>query len=149
MVELGDLPGGRFKSLAFATTPDGGVIVGCSESAAGLEAFRWTAEGGMVALGDLPGGAFRSMALAVSADGNTILCAATTAAGEEYAVWTPGEGMRNLRERLIGLGVAEVRDWSLSGHHGGISADGGVLAGYGKNPSGNQEAWIARIAPGS
>lgn len=35
--------------------------------------------------------------------------------------------------------------WQLNGHHGGISADGTVIAGYGLNPAGQTEAWIATI----
>jgi probable HAF family extracellular repeat protein len=146
MVGLGDLPGGAVRSFATAMTPDGAVIVGYSESGSGVEAFRWTADEGMTGLGDLPGGQFRSLAVAVSADGSTILCASDTDRGEEYAIWTREEGMQNLRARLIDLGAKEADAWFLSGHYGGISADGRIVAGYGTNPSGHREAWIASIA---
>ena len=66
---LGDLPGGGFGSNAFGVSADGSIVVGVGSSAAGNQAFRWTAAGGMVGLGDLPGGNFDSRANGVSADG--------------------------------------------------------------------------------
>ena len=53
---LGDLPGGDFKSAAYAISADGSVVAGQSSSASGSEAFRWTLAGGIVGLGDLAGG---------------------------------------------------------------------------------------------
>ena len=44
MVGLGELPGGDFESTATDVSGDGSVVVGRSQSAAGLEAFRWTSE---------------------------------------------------------------------------------------------------------
>ena len=55
-VSLGDLPGGRFQSAAIGVSGDGHVVVGEGSSPQGREAFRWTAETGMIGLGDLPGG---------------------------------------------------------------------------------------------
>jgi len=46
MVGLGDLPGGGLDSLAYAASADGSVVVGHSQSDAGIEAFRWTAATG-------------------------------------------------------------------------------------------------------
>jgi probable HAF family extracellular repeat protein len=56
---LGDLPGGAFASGAFDVTADGSVVVGVGTSASGGEAFRWTAEEGMVGLGDFAWGELR------------------------------------------------------------------------------------------
>jgi uncharacterized membrane protein len=69
---LGDLPGGRFASTAYAVSADGAVIVGQGVGAAGPEAALWRA-GAMAGLGDLPGGAFFSEAFGVSADGTTVV----------------------------------------------------------------------------
>ena len=66
---LGDLPGGNFHSLVDDMSSDGSVVVGSSESASGLEAFRWTEDTGMVGLGDLPGGLLNRHARGVSAEG--------------------------------------------------------------------------------
>jgi probable HAF family extracellular repeat protein len=60
---LGDLPGVVSLALATGVSADGSVVVGNSQSANGLEAFRWTQATGMVGLGDLPGGDFRSQKL--------------------------------------------------------------------------------------
>src|SRR5262245_23843786 len=70
---LGDLPEGRFSSRASGISADGSVIVGTATSAHGTEAFRWTAESGMLGLGDLPGGEFMSEATGVSADGSVVV----------------------------------------------------------------------------
>ena len=81
MTGLGDLAGGLLLSAALAVTPDGSVVVGDSTSASGNEAFRWTAEGGMVGLGDLTGGDFFSRANAVSADGSIVVGESVVADG--------------------------------------------------------------------
>ena len=48
---LGDLPGGRFSSYAFAVSADGLFVVGASSSTLGSEAFLWTKARGMRGLG--------------------------------------------------------------------------------------------------
>ena len=70
---LGDLPGGGYGSSASAVSGDGSVVVGHSTSGSGVEAFRWTASGGMVGLGALPGRTFYSSAFDVSADGSVVV----------------------------------------------------------------------------
>ena len=71
---LGDLPGGQFASLPDAVSADGSTVVGHSAVGVGaLEAFRWTASGGIVGLGDFAGGAPVSQANGVSADGSVIV----------------------------------------------------------------------------
>jgi hypothetical protein len=56
---LGDLPGGIRWSEVLAVSSDGATVVGSSEAAAGLEAYKWTDPAdsgeGMVSVGDLPG----------------------------------------------------------------------------------------------
>ena len=60
---LGFLPGGGPDSYAYGVSADGRVVVGSSRSATmSKEAFRWTAEEGMIGLGDLPGGGDNSYA---------------------------------------------------------------------------------------
>lgn len=119
---LGDLPGGAVASRAFAVSGDGSTVVGASESASGLEAFRWTRAGGLVGLGDLPGGEFRSIGQGVSRDGSVIVGTGSTAAGNEAFRWTGAQGIT-----------------SISGHSGdatflfanAVSADGSVVVGGG------------------
>ena len=146
MEGLGDLPGGIFRSEANAISADGSVIVGFSNSENTIanqgEAFRWTAAEGMVALGVLPGPLFHSQATDVSGDGSVIV-GTSTSAGQTSTpfIWTESEGMRKVYDVLSELGV-DLTGWSLENVRG-ISSDGRTLVGWGKNPDGRPEAWIA------
>jgi probable HAF family extracellular repeat protein len=148
MVGLGDLAGGAFESLAIDVSANGDVVVGRGTSEAGSEAFRWTQGSGMLGLGDLPGGAFFSFADEVSADGAVVVGFGTTDAGSEAFIWDAAHGMRNLRDVLVnqhGLGNSLV-GWTLYSATG-VSADGQVIVGTGRNPDGFTEAWRARLGP--
>jgi probable HAF family extracellular repeat protein len=148
MVGLGDLPGGTFTSVAFEVSADGTVVVGYGNSESGNEAFRWTQASGMIGLGDLPGGMFGSYANDVSANGSAVVGYGTTDDGTEAFVWDATRGMRNLHDVLInqhGLG-GKLHGWHLNAANG-VSADGQVIVGYGTNPDGYTEAWLARLGP--
>jgi uncharacterized membrane protein len=77
-IPLGDLPGGAFESRAAAISGDGRVVIGSGSrphpftSGNSREAFRWTADSGMVGIGILPGGAY-SDGLGISGDGRSIV----------------------------------------------------------------------------
>ncbi len=123
---LGDLAGGAFGSFAFAVSGNGLVVVGSSQSASGLEAFRWTAAGGMVGLGDLPGGEFLSGAGEVSFDGAVVVGgSSSTNSGigqfEAYR-WTAAGGM-------VGLGDLPQSQFRSTAF--GVSANGAVVVGQG------------------
>jgi len=150
MVGLGDLPGGLFHSAAFGASQDGSVIVGYGRTGAGLEAFRWTDATGMQPLGVLAG-LPESEAHAVSANGSVVV-------GESYSrnpingwtpraafIWNSNEAtMQDLRAYLIAKGVTNLNGWSLDSAYG-VSADGLKIVGWGYNPAGQQEAWVAVI----
>jgi probable HAF family extracellular repeat protein len=143
---LGDLPGGSFYSIANKLSMDGSVVVGVGTSSSGREAFRWTQETGMVGLDDLPGGSFESNGCDVSADGSVVVGIGSTSLGHEAFIWDATNGMRNLRDVLIddyGLGE-ELTGWTLT-QANGISDNGYTIIGYGTNPDGYTEAWIATI----
>lgn len=146
MVGLGFLPGG-FYSGANGVSADGTIIVGASDNASGnLAAFRWTNNGGMVDLGFLPG-TNESSASSVSADGSIIVGSSRMVGGSSPAVaflWDSTHGMRSLQEVLTDLGV-DLTGWQLTGA-ADISADGNTIAGFGWNPSGQLEAWVAVLA---
>jgi probable HAF family extracellular repeat protein len=145
MVGLGDFPGGEFYSAAHGVSSDGSVVVGAGTSANGTEAFRWTQTGGMVGLGDLLGGAFYSQAFGVSGDGSVVVGYSYNAANNVEAFrWTPSGGMRSLQNILTTDFGLNLTGWQL-GVAQGISADGLTIVGYGANPSGQTEAWIARL----
>jgi uncharacterized membrane protein len=131
-------------STANAVSTDGNVAVGQSVSLSGPQAFRWTSADGMTGMGDLPGGAFDSAAMATSADGSVIVGRGTSAAGSEAFIWDSVHGMRSLRALLIDLGSTDLNSWVLTGASG-VSANGQTITGYGTNPAGQTEAWVAQI----
>jgi probable HAF family extracellular repeat protein len=144
MVGLGDLSGGSFNSLAWGISADGSVVVGYGSSANGTEASRWTQGTGMVGLGDLSGGDFYSFAYGVSGDGAVVVGYSSSANGNEAFIWNSTQGMRSLKEVLTNDYGLNLTGWTLTGADG-ISADGLTVVGRGINPSGNSEAWIARL----
>jgi probable HAF family extracellular repeat protein len=148
MQGLGALPGASIGSDAYDTSADGSIIVGVAESVAGVEAFRWTAGNGMVGLGDLPGGDFHSLAEAVSADGSVVVGYSRTSFDvgdeEEAFVWDATNGMRLVEDVLTDAGL-DMTGWQLN-YARGVSDDGNTIVGWGTNPDGQQEGWIARLA---
>lgn len=150
MVFIGDLSGGLVESYARDVSADGGVVVGSSSSDLGDQAFRWTQAGGMVALGDLPDGEFASDATAVSADGSIVVGRANIVSpqlggGSHAFIWDGANGMRDLRGLLIEQGAQGLTGWRLDWPTG-ISADGRVIAGWGINPAGIQQGWVATLS---
>jgi probable HAF family extracellular repeat protein len=148
-VGLGDLPGGSLFSEPRGISADGSVVVGKSSSESGpeSEAFRWTQGGGMAGLGVLPGFT-SSLAYGVSTGGSIVVGNSSDVTGSEAFLWDATHGMRSLRDVLVndyGLG-ASLAGWSLTSAND-ISADGQFIVGSGTNPSGDAEAWIARLAP--
>lgn len=143
-VSLGVLPGG-FESVALGVSADGAVVVGFSSTATASEAFRWVQATGMIGLGDLPGGDFFSLARAVSADGAVIVGESASAIGFEAFVWDESNGMRSLRDVLIAQGD-DLAGWQLVSAMD-VSADGRTIIGWGFNPDGQTEGWLARLAP--
>ncbi|MCP3918978.1 MAG: PEP-CTERM sorting domain-containing protein [bacterium] len=142
MVGLGYLPGAAVSSFATAVNADGSVVVGASESTLGAEAFRWTAAGGMVGLGSLPGGD-SGEARGTNADGSVVVgFDHSTASGFRATVWTPTLGLVELKEHLISLGAVGLDGWRLRMAEA-ISPDGNAIVGWGDNPSGAKEAWLA------
>ena len=143
LVLLGFLSGGDY-SCAMDISNDGSCIVGYSESTSGDEAFRWTQTEGMIGLGDLPGGIFASCPCAVSADSSVIVGYGHTSSGQEAFIWNAYDGIRNLKDALVSDYGLNLTDWTLV-HARGISADGLKIVGFGVNPDGYEEAWIATI----
>ncbi len=145
MTGIGYLPGGSW-SEAYRVSADGSVIVGWSDSDSGREAFRWR-NGNMEGLGDLSGGDFYSWARDVSADGSIVVGMGKTGtggSGYEAFIWDEDNGMQSLQfvfEDEYGL---DLTGWTLQEARG-ISDDSLTIVGYGINPDGYTEAWIATI----
>ncbi len=143
MVGLGDLPGGIFSSVAFAVSADASVVVGSSNTASGSEPFRWTSGGGMVGIGDLPGRIYGGAA-AVSADGSVVVGSSNSASGQGAFRWTSGGGVFSVKDLLVANAVTNLTGWKLTAATG-VSADGQTIVGYGVDPFGNGEGWIATV----
>ena len=152
MVGLGDLYNvpGIWDSIAFGVSADGGAVVGSSGGSlfSYVQAFLWTSDGGMVGLGYLPGGQHQSNASAVSAGGSVVVGSSLTAASgdPEAFVWTESQGMLRLLDVLVANGATGLMGFTLVNANA-ISADGQWVAGYGINPNGGGEAFLANISP--
>ena len=144
MVGLGTFTDGYSYSVAKAVSADGTRIVGGVGSSV-HQAFIWDAINGIVPIGDLAGGSVFSEALGVSADGTTVVGWGTSDNSDlEAFIWDATNGMREL-DAVLASGGVDLTGWVLS-QATGISADGLTIVGYGTNPSGFFEAWIAVIA---
>ena len=119
-VLLGALTGGGWAEPR-GISADGRVIVGVSDSADGMRAFRWEA-GVMTDLGVLPGQG-DSAANSVSADGSVVVGQSGNAAFR----WTAATGMQDLG-RLDPGRFANAR---------GVSADGATVIGVAGSAQGN------------
>lgn len=125
---LGVLSGGN-NSWAYGVSGDGTTVVGCSQSTPGPQAFRWTADEGMIGLGDLPGGGHTSRGTRVSTDGSVVVgnawyqgeCTRTHAFR-----WTAAEGVVDLGTFVGPCG----QSFGL-----GVSADGSVVVGSSETES--------------
>lgn len=146
MIGLDDLLGGVFESTAQSVSDDGSVIVGCGTSTLGIEAFRWTEGDGMIPLGDLPGGVFESAAMDVSSDGSIVV----GSSDGQAVFWDINNNIYNLKDFLLekipedDLQWLDLKDWTLNSAYG-VSDNGLTVVGYGVNPQGNTEAWVAAI----
>ncbi len=140
---LGDLRPEFPESFAFDVSADGSTVVGVGSTQSNRLAFVWDETRGMRSLGDLPGGLVQSRAQGVSADGSVIVGMSYSATGNEAFIWDEAQGMRELDVLLVALGV-DLTGWTLV-EAMAISDDGLTISGYGTNPAGREEAWIAVI----
>jgi probable HAF family extracellular repeat protein len=146
LVGLGDLPGGSFRSTALDTSSDGSIVVGWSSSELAFfgEAYRWTSSSGMVGLGALPSDTPSSKAYGISGDGSVIVGVSSSVPYQDAFVWDPMNGMRSLRSILThDLGL-DLTGWTLEEARD-VSDDGLTIVGWGINPAGITEAWVAHI----
>ncbi len=142
---LGFLPGG-INSEAFGVNAKGTVVVGFGDATGtGAEAFRWTQAGGMMGLGFLTGGT-TSQALGVNADGAVVVGFGNAAGiSQEAFRWTQTDGMQSVQALLTAKGVSTT-GWTLTDAQG-VSADGQVIVGFGTDPNGRTQGWIANLGP--
>ena len=144
---LPQAPGAVYTVLV-AASADGSVIIGGAAPNAisgPYEAFRWTDAAGWQPLGFLSGHT-NSSPRAISGDGAVVVGSATANGGtpESAFLWTQSLGMVELKSYLVGHGVSGLTGWTLL-EATDISADGRTIVGYGTNPTGNMEAWVATV----
>jgi uncharacterized membrane protein len=152
-VELGSLSGG-VQSSAADISGDGRIIVGQAETLPSLQGgnpigdfvqqgYIWREETGMVPLATLPGST-SDAPQAVNADGSIVVGYSQTPNGNEATIWREGEGVELLSDVLESVYALDLNGWTLQ-RATGISDDGSAIVGYGINPDGNTEGFIARI----
>jgi probable HAF family extracellular repeat protein len=140
MVGLGNLPGQTY-SYARDVSANGSIVVGYSGLPSEYQAFLWTLSGGMVGLGYLPG-QITSYGYGVSPDGSIVV----GESGGKAFIWDSVNGMQDLKNLLMILYGLNLDGWSLSEAYD-ISADGKTIVGYGINPLGQKEGWVANLTP--
>jgi probable HAF family extracellular repeat protein len=123
-------------SYASAVNADGSVVVGMSGTISTINAVRWV--NGVIA--DLGIGT----AYAVNADGNVVVGTGIFDDSVGAFRWTPVDGFQSIPQVLTAAGVSIPSGWSLLSAQG-VSADGTTITGYGTDPNGNFQAWIARL----
>ena len=142
------LVAGESAISATVISDDGNTILGYARTASGsTEAFRWDGAGDPQSLGRLAYGDPRPNAM--SADGRIIVGTHDIGGASRYAfIWDPDRGMLSLDAYLESLGV-DLGGWNLWSAKS-ISADGTMIVGYGENPFGELEGFIAVVPePGS
>jgi uncharacterized membrane protein len=132
---------GLDSSQANAISADGSTLVGNFNED---HAFAWTESGGLQFLDELPGSS-QNHVLAVSGDGRW----AVGHSGESYAeiatLWDTATGeVRDLNELFTTAFGFDLEGWTLQVATG-ISGDGLTITGWGLNPDGAYEGWIAHM----
>ena len=151
VINLGYLPGGVI-SWANAVSADGNVVVGTADQGDGVPpwtAFRWTEDGNMQGVGVDPN-THMSEAFDVSGDGSIVVGYRLGMGDYEAFIWDVDNGLRDVKDVLkddYDL-TDDVNDWDLR-YATGISDDGTVIVGYGTDPNGDTQAWIAHCADAS
>jgi probable HAF family extracellular repeat protein len=135
LLALGVLPGGAAPARSLAVSADGLAVAGAMTTPGGVEAFRWTAAGGMQPLGDLAGGAVEGIANGIAAGGESVVGGSESGAGPEAFRWTAGGGTVGLGDLAGGAFASEAFD---------VSADGAVVVGTATSTAGSEAfRWTA------
>ncbi|MCK5608989.1 hypothetical protein KAR91_44355, partial [Candidatus Pacearchaeota archaeon] len=143
MISLG--LGGTYES-ARAASSDGTVIVGSGSFGLNSygQVFRWVLGEGWHLIESLPNST-HCYALDVSSDGTIVVGTnLISGGGSDAFIWDEINGTRNLQDLLANFYGLNLTGWDLEGVSG-IAADNITLVGYGINPDGNREAWLATL----
>jgi probable HAF family extracellular repeat protein len=137
----GAVPFGTVHKKGTAVNADGSVIVGSSDYGEDWHAFRWTDAAGIVELGEVTGFVI-SAATGVSADGSVVVGSVSGPPGLLAAVWT-SDGPHRIDAVLQAAG-ADTAGAALDAP-AGVSDDGTVTAGSGRDANGVAGFWVARL----
>jgi uncharacterized membrane protein len=96
-------------------------------------------------LGDLAGGSFFSQAYGISGDGNTIVGYGYSDLGQEAFIWDQDHSIRSLQSVIVNDYGLDLTGWRLQVAQS-VSANGQEIVGWGTNPSGQTEGWIATLS---
>lgn len=142
LVGLGDVPGGFPYAIAYGISGDGETLVGPARLAnlSDDEAYVWNTTTGFNFPDPQRGAEFGSHAQAVSADGSVVVGFADAGA----MIWDAEHGLRQVQQVLEDEFHLDLAGWTLW-FTSDVSEDGQTIAGFGMNPSGQTEAWIARL----
>lgn len=140
--DLGTL-GGYNNAVVFSMSSDGSTVVGeCPGSGTNSLGFVWTRETGMKPL--LSPESQSTVGTAVSATGAYIV----GRGGEDVGAirWTRDGIVDGTIKELLATRTVSTGSWHLA-YATGISQDGNTICGFGVNPSGKTEAWVAVVPP--
>lgn len=128
-------------SSARAVSADGSMIVGTFGNIISGPGFLWLDDGQIVDLGDF-------VPNAISDDGSVIVGMHTVQPTDLPPpiafIWDPIHGARDLQSILETDFNLDLEGWDLR-NATDVSADGTVIVGYGINPAGDIEAWVAVV----
>jgi len=131
---------GDLYASANAVSADGAVVVGVSQSAS-VRALRWSGTGNTAT--DISNATLGATSSATGTNQNGSVVVGTSANGPW--VWDTTKGARLLSTILMASGV-DLSGWTLdTSGTTAVSADGKIVVGGGKSPSGLHSGWIARL----
>lgn len=144
-----DLNGGADYSQTFGVSADGNVQVGAANSTAAPnyasgEPCRWQNDIPL-GLGTVAGGTAVGNAIACNFDGSIVVGNTTVGGNPRAFIWDATHGMRELSIVLTNDYGLNISGWTLQDARA-ITPDGSVIVGYGLNPAGDVEGWIARLS---
>ncbi|MBC7817775.1 MAG: hypothetical protein IAG10_12860 [Planctomycetaceae bacterium] len=148
MVQLPTIGGTVNSGAAIHVSIDSSTIVGWSSGPLEQQAVYWN-QLGLPPIGTLSATDTRSLALGVSGNRDLIVGWSGTAQQHRAFIWDQQNGMRNLKKVLIKDFGFAIGGWTFE-EATAISADGMTMTGFGINPQGQREAWVAHVpVPGA
>jgi probable HAF family extracellular repeat protein len=125
---LGTFPGWSLQSPT-GISADGNTVVGLGSSYQSYQAWKWTADDGILGLGGLPGSPLYSGANGISGDGSTVVGFSNVVYGAEGFRYSDANG-------VVGLGF--LNGGGGVGPANAVSGDGSVIVGYAPGTGGYQ-----------